>query len=222
MPVSAVSPGIGRYKAVLFDMDGVLADSREWVVSAFKHTAGHHALSISGAALQSVFGQPLEVCYACLAPGKDTALLTETHQAFQRQHPHLVTAFDDIHAVLEAMRSAGIALAIVTGRSHASADPTLDRLALRPFFSEVICTDDTLRHKPDPQPVLTALERLGVTPQNALMVGDADSDILSGQRAGCDTAGALYGFVGPALAATEPTYLLHTPQDLLPILGLNL
>lgn len=208
------------YRAVLFDMDGVLADTREWVVSAFEHTGRCHELSITREALQPLFGQPLEVCYQRLAPSHDGSMLTETHRAFQQAHPHLVRAFDDVHAVLETIQSAGTALAIVTGRIHSSADPALDRLALRPFFSAVVCADDTPQHKPDPLPVRHALARLGVDPSDALMVGDADSDVLSGQRAGCDTAGALYGFVGPALAATEPTYLLQSPKDLLPILGL--
>ena len=210
-----------RYRAVLFDMDGVLADTREWVVSAFAHTAQAHDLTFADGALRALFGQPLEVCYDLLAPGDGSARLSDTHRAFQRRHPHLVTAFDEIHAVLGRMQDAGIKMAIVTGRTHPSADPTLDRLALRPFFSAVVCADDTPHHKPHPEPVRYALGLLGVEPQAALMVGDADSDILSGQRAGCDTAGALYGFVGSALAATEPTYLLHRPQDLLTVLGLD-
>ncbi len=209
-----------KYKAVLFDMDGVLADTREWVVSAFEHTSRHHDLPITREALQPLFGQPLEVCYQRLAPSHDHEALSETHRAFQSHHPHLVTAFDEVHSVLKAVQSAGIALAIVTGRTHSSADPTLDRLALRAFFSAMVCADDTGRHKPDPEPVERALALLGVGASDALMVGDADADILSGQRAGCDTAGALYGFVGAALAATEPTHLLRSPLDLLPILGL--
>lgn len=219
----SLSPALPRnrpYQAVLFDMDGVLANTREWVVSAFEHTARCHGLPMTREALQPLFGQPLEVCYQQLAPGCCDTALTETHRAFQAHHSHLVTAFDDIHRVLETIWAAGIALAIVTGRTHLSADPTLDRLVLRQFFSAVVCVDDTTRHKPDPQPVRHALSLLGIPAAAALMVGDADADILSGQRAGCDTAGALYGFVGPVLAATEPTYLLHSPQDILAVLGL--
>jgi pyrophosphatase PpaX len=209
-----------HYQAVLFDMDGVLADTREWVVSAFTHTARTHSLDFSYDALHPLFGQPLEVCYDCLAPGGRSALLADTHRAFQQHHPHLVTAFDQIHDVLRRLQFARITMAIVTGRTHHSADLALERLALHSFFSAVVCADDTQMHKPHPQPVLRALSLLSVTSAETLVVGDAASDILSGQRAGCDTAGALYGFVGPALAATEPTYLLQTPRDLLPILGL--
>lgn len=202
-------------------MDGVLADTREWVVSAFQHTAQHHEFSISSEYLGTLFGQPLEVCYERLVPGCDCHLLMATHRAFQSQHPHLVTVFDAISPTLAALQSAGVKMGIVTGRTHLSADATLDRLALRQYFSAIVCADDTVRHKPDPDPVLQALTLLDVRPENALMVGDAESDILSGQRAGCDTAGALYGFVGPALAALSPTFLLDSPRDLLPLLGLD-
>lgn len=208
------------YQAVLFDMDGVLADTREWVVSAFLHTAQEHELTLAPDALRALFGQPLDVCYELLAPEGDPAHLTQTHKSFQERHPHLVGVFDEVHTVLGRLRAAGLKLAIVTGRYHASADPLLDRHALRPFFDAIVCSDDTPRHKPDPQPVQRALELLGIAATDALMVGDADADILAGQRAGCDTAGCLYGFVGPSLAGLEPTYLLHSPLDLLPVLGL--
>lgn len=209
-----------RYRAVVFDMDGVLADTREWVVSAFHHTARTHGFSVTDEALHALFGQPLETCYGCLVPHADPGPLTGTHRAFQAANPHLVRGFDEVLAVLTALRDAGLRLGIVTGRHHTSAQATLDRLGLTPFFPVLVGADDAPRHKPDPLPLQVALGRLGVAPERALMVGDAAADILCGQRAGCDTAGALYGFTGPSLASAEPTYLLHAPSDLLAVVGL--
>ena len=206
-----------KYEAVLFDMDGVLADTREWVFSAFEHTASTHPYILEHRALDTLIGQPLEACYVQLVSAEHAPGLTAQHRIFQRDYMHLIAEFDGIAQTLHTLREEGIKLAIVTGRTRSSALETLDRLALRSYFDAIVTADDTQSHKPDPEPALSALRLLNVPADRALMVGDAVADILCGQRAGCETAAALYGFVGPSLASLGPTYLLETPQDILTV-----
>ena len=206
------------YEAILFDLDGVLADTQHWVISAYQYTAEMHKLTLAVADLAALFGQPLHACYQNLWDNADVDLLVGTHRSYQKQNMHLVTIFDGVHTLLATLRSAGLPLAIVTGRTQASAQDTLDRLRLTDYFDAVITADNTDRHKPHPEPVLCALAKIKMQPELALMVGDAQSDILAGQRAGCDTAGALYGFSGVELQSFQPTYVLNQPLDLLTVL----
>ena len=78
--------------------------------------------------------------------------------------------------------------------------------------------EDTERHKPHPDPLWVALDRLGSRdqPRAALYVGDSTHDLQAGRAAGVQTAGALWGpFPPESLAAQEPDYLLASPTVLL-------
>jgi pyrophosphatase PpaX len=206
---------LNPYEAILFDLDGVLADTREWVVTAFEHTASLHGLTISDSTLTKLFGQPLRTCYDSLGGAQNVELCAEAHRSYQWENMHLVTVFDGVYVLLDEIRSRGIRCAIVTGRTMASGKDTLDRLHLTHYFDSIVTADRTLIHKPHAEPINLALMELGITADRALMVGDAEADILAGKSAGCDTAAALYGFVGDGLKTLNPTYLLDRPLDLL-------
>jgi pyrophosphatase PpaX len=206
-----------RYDAILFDLDGVLADTREWVVSAFYEIAERHSLEISDEILNHVFGRSIEECYELIGAGHDQEFLVEAHRAFQREHMDLIKPFPGTQDVLESLTSAGLKMGIVTGRRHMSALDTLERLGLSTYFSVLVGGDDTERQKPNPDPALRVLSLLGASPASALMVGDARSDMLCGKAAGCDTCAALYGFVGPHLLNENPTYSIGNITELLPI-----
>ena len=79
-------------------------------------------------------------------------------------------------------------------------------IGLENYFDVLIATEDTERHKPDPQPVLTACERLCVAPDDALYVGDSVFDILCGKNAGMKTCGVKY-------TLTEPEKLFEAGMD---------
>jgi pyrophosphatase PpaX len=82
----------------------------------------------------------------------------------------------------------------------------------------LVGADDVVKAKPDPEPVLMALERLGLAGEEArtLFVGDSPFDIRAGRGAGTRTAAALWGpFPAEALAAEAPDHLVSRPRDLL-------
>lgn len=208
-----------RYQTVLFDLDGVLADTRDWVVSAFYEIAERHSLDINDDILNHIFGRSIEECYELIAAGHDTAFLIEAHREFQREHMELIRPFSGTIEVLDHFSGTGIKMGIVTGRRHVSAQDTLDRLGLASYFNVLIGGDDTERQKPNPDPALRALSELGASAASALMVGDARSDILCGRHAGCDTCAALYGFVGPHLMSEDPTHSITSIEGLLAIVS---
>ena len=86
------------------------------------------------------------------------------------------------------------------------------------IFEVIIGIDDVVNIKPDPEPILLALERLGASKEEALMIGDNSHDIEGGHNAGVRTAGVAWTAKGEAYLATfKPTYMLQHITDLLEI-----
>jgi len=206
-----------RYETILFDLDGVLADTRDWVVSAFYEIAERYSLDISDEILNLLFGRSIEECYELIAPGRDTPFLVEEHRSFQRQHMELIRPFSGTIEVLDRLTESGLKMGIVTGRRRLSAQQTMDLLGLDVYFNVLVGGDNTERQKPNPDPAIRALRELSASSESALMVGDAQSDIRCGRAAGCDTCAALYGFVGPHILNENPTYSIGRIGELLGI-----
>lgn len=81
-------------RAVLFDVDGTLLDTTEFIYGGFDHTlAAHGHPSMERVRYARVMGKPLEICYAELAPGCDSVLLCETHRTWQAGNLHLSTPY---------------------------------------------------------------------------------------------------------------------------------
>jgi pyrophosphatase PpaX len=86
---------------------------------------------------------------------------------------------------------------------------------LRALFEVVMAAEDSERHKPAPDPVLGALERLGAAPEGACYVGDSPFDIESGRTAGVVTIAVTWGFFSrDALEAVGPDRIVETPGEL--------
>lgn len=99
-------------------------------------------------------------------------------------------------------------LAVVSARPEKSTLEFLTHHDLMDFFKVVVTSQTCRRTKPHPDPVIFAAERMGAAPQNCLMVGDTTVDIISGRRAGAQTAGVLCGF-------GEENELCHAGADLI-------
>ena len=106
----------------------------------------------------------------------------------------------------------------MTAKRRSTVHLAFDRF---PFLAELtavlVGSDDTERHKPDPDPVLEALHRLGATPGEAVYVGDSPFDIQAGNAAGAYTIAVGWGGIHPdeRLLAAEPDALVQHPAEIL-------
>lgn len=202
-------------QAVLFDVDGTLLDTTEFIYGGFDHTlAAHGHTPVERARYARVMGKPLDVCYVELAPDGDPALLCETHRTWQAGNLHLSVAYPEADAVLRTLRDAGLRLAAITSRSRRTSVHTLELAGLTGYLDLVLSAEDATAIKPDPAPLRLALERLGVAPAAAVMVGDTDADILAGRAAGTRTVGVTYGFHGEAIHDAHPDATIDRLADL--------
>ena len=93
-------------------------------------------------------------------------------------------------------------------------------LPLERYFDTVVTSDQTEHHKPHPEPVLTALERLGAKPEEAAFVGDSPFDMGAGKAAGVFTVAVSWGKIHPVerLLETGADVVVHSPEELLDVL----
>ena len=109
----------------------------------------------------------------------------------------------------------------MTAKRHRTVALAIERFPwLEEQFDVVVTHDDTTRHKPDPDPVLAALERLDAEPASAAYVGDSPFDIDAAKAAGVFAVAVSWGGIHPdeALLRQEPDAFVQTPAELLDVL----
>jgi phosphoglycolate phosphatase len=95
---------------------------------------------------------------------------------------------------LQQLRDAGLQLACLTNKPLSFAKPLLQAKGLDHFFTHVYGGDSFERKKPDPLPLVKTCEALGVSPAQALMVGDSSNDAQAARAAGCPVVLVRYGY----------------------------
>ena len=207
------------WDAVLFDLDGTLADTTELILTCYRHALTHHRGAAPPDELWlSTMGIPLHVQMRAFSDDDDeVAALVSTYVAYQREvHDELVDAFPGAREAALHVRDRGAKLAIVTSKRREMALRTLACCRLEDLFRVVVTPDETQNHKPHPEPVLRAMDELGVGRRDrVLFVGDSPYDIEAGRRAGVKTAGVLWGPHGrEGLESRAPDHLVRTFDEL--------
>lgn len=213
--MDATRPGFETY---LFDLDGTLVDSIDLIMASFRHTMRTHLGAVPpDAAWRAGFGRPLRTQLAAYASEQaDVDGLVATYRAYNHEHhDRLVRPYPGIADTVATLRARGAALAIVTSKGRTLAWRGLARCGLDAHFTVLVGVDDVRAHKPDPAPVLLALDRLSAPAGGAVFVGDSPHDIRAGRAAGVSTAAVTWGpFPRAALAIEAPDHWLARPADI--------
>ena len=132
-----------------------------------------------------------------------------------------IRPFDGVETVLEAILAAEVPMAVVTSKGAWSATDELGRTGLLRYFHAVVGFDDTDLHKPDPEPVFTAMDRLCVDdPEGVLFIGDSPADIWAARNAGCTSVAALWGTLdAEVLMDAMPDHSVAAPAEVLALLA---
>ncbi len=208
------------WSAILFDLDGTVADTVDMILACYRHTMQIHLGEVPpDARWLSGMGTPLVTQLRGFARSQEESeAMLETYQTYQRSiHDSMVAPFPGIPEVLEELTERGIPLAIVTSKRREMAIWTLNACGLRDGFPTVVTADDITKGKPDPEPVLLALECLGIAASpRVLFVGDSIHDVRAGQEAGVRTVAVTWGpFAAGELQAVGPDFMVGEPEGLL-------
>lgn len=212
--------------AVLWDVDGTLVSTKDLYLECYRRALApyvgrllsdeellalrpHSELHV----LRSQAGNAFDECIAAFRE-----LYRQLHRT------HFGGVYDGVTDTLSTLRSRGIRNGIVTGKSRSSWEVTVAETGLGDF-DVVIADDDVANPKPDPEGLLTALDRLNVHAQHAIYVGDSPADMEAALAAGTRAAAAMWSkneswrerFLERTAHMRNDIILLDSPRSLLAI-----
>jgi len=212
-----------RPAAVLFDLDGTLIDSIALILGSMRHAFARCERVIpSDDEWLTGVGIPLRTMFQRYAAtdAEIDQLIAAYREHQLANHDSLVRCYDEVPQTLAKLRQAGHPLAVVTSKGDILARRGLELGGIASHFQTIVSCDSCTRHKPHPEPVLTALDRLGYEPDEALFVGDSVHDIEAGNAAGVQTIAALWGpFSREQLAVARPDRFIDRIGDLVQVLA---
>lgn len=209
-----------KYDTVLFDLDGTLLNTRELINRSFVHTFEHfrpdHVLTDEE--LDSFFGPSLRQTFSRYST--DEQEIEEMIQYYREfnvaSHDEMVTAFPGAKSLIRTLARKGYKLGVVSSKKTDLVEHGLEIFGMRDKIKVIIGEEDVKNPKPDPEGILEAMRILDS--KKALYVGDGVGDIEAGKNAGIDTIGVLYSDRKEQILAAEPTYTIHSLDQILAIL----
>ena len=186
---------IKKYKLVIFDWDGTVMDSVTKIVNCIRSSAESlNLVPPSDEAIKNIIGMSLEKAIDVLFPDN-----VAQHQALISGYKYQYSVdttptpvFANVVSVLSALKEQGIVLAVATGKGRGGLERLLEQSQLRHFFSATRTSDDA-QSKPSPDMLYQLLEELGISAQDAVMIGDTQIDMTMAKAAGMDRIGVTMG-----------------------------
>ena len=216
--------------AVLFDLDGTLIDTAPDMGAALNNLLIEENLeSLPLSTIRPLVSQGGLVLTRLGFAGKVPDAEIEALRLRYLDHYHAIVAdearlFDGYSEILDELEARSIAWGIVTNKPEWLTHPLLEQLDLASRTKVVIGGDTLKQRKPHPLPLKVAAERLGVSCDNCIYVGDDERDIVAGKAANMKTLVAAYGYIEDAasIGAWQADGVIDHPRDLLghPLLGL--
>jgi HAD superfamily hydrolase (TIGR01509 family) len=181
------------YRALLFDLDGTLAETDSLHLPTWVDVLRPHGIEVDEDFYrENISGRSNAKVVEDLLPdlsAEDGRDLTGAKEASFRERAHELEPLPGLLDFMEEGRRRGLSLALVTNAPEENVEAVLLALELREFFDEVVLSDEVGPVKPDPAPYRTALEKLGLSPEEALAFEDSTSGIASSVGAGIPTVG---------------------------------
>jgi pyrophosphatase PpaX len=201
------------HPVVLFDLDGTVVDSIELIVRSYNYAYAAHPSIESAPNRQDILdgiGRPLAAQFRQHSDDEPTIRsLVEAYREYQMQHhDDLIAHYDGIAEVLQWLHTEERRVAVVTSKIEHLARRALGKLGLEQHFEFVVGLESTSNHKPLPDPLLFALDRLGASPSDAIYVGDSPFDIMAANAATVASIGVTWG------ASTRATLMPHAPTHI--------
>lgn len=193
-----------QIKAIIFDSDGTLLDTRQLIVQGYQTVLANHGLDdlVDERYIIKRLGKPVEETYQQLLAGHHTGLkakeLAEEHDHVQDKLTHVIKPYTGLAELLHHWKTTGIKLCIFTSGSRHQIERNFRSAGIEnldTIFDAIVTSDDKIARKPHPDTILELLKRVKVAPHYAMVVGDHMYDAIGGHHARVRiTVGVLHGF----------------------------
>lgn len=211
---------MSKITTLLFDLDGTLIDTNELIIQSFLHVFDKYlpgqynredVLQYMGPTLTQTFGE--------LNPDKIVEMIEDYRNFNISKHDNMVCAFDGVVDTLKALKEEGYKLAIVTSKLRKVAKMGTKLTQIDEYFDVFVSHDDVKEHKPNPEALNIAMEKLGSKPEETMMIGDNFHDINAAKAAGTMSVGVSWSARGrDYIESYHPDYVIDSIGDLLNIL----
>jgi phosphoglycolate phosphatase len=194
-----LEPLPARDRIALFDLDGTLIDAVPDIVPAINHVMDVQRLAhVTYEEAASLMGDGLHQFAlrafqrrGANASDEDIALFARRYGQHAVVHTRL---YPGVAATLQVLVDTGWHLAVCSNKSEAVAEDILAQLGIRPYFTVVCGGDTVVARKPDPRHLLEALARAGAMPDQAVMIGDYQADVIAARMLGVPCVFAAWGY----------------------------
>jgi len=203
---------------VLFDLDGTVIDTGPLIADSFRHAVR----TVLGKTIDDeemlayVGGWSLREQMCRLAPDRCQELV-EAYRAYNEPRHAGLEFCAGMNELLLELRTEGVRLGLATAKRRSTVEIAFRYLPeLEGLFDVVVTAEDTERHKPNPEPLLLALHRLGAEPAEAAYVGDSPFDVEAAKAAGLRAIAVTWGGIHDEkrLSVAEPDAIVSTPAEL--------
>ena len=206
-----------RYGAVIFDLDGTLANTFPTVVRIFNRLMENRTGRVwTLEELIPYFGPPETIMFRSLFPeATDYEAIAREFYRLSREDGEGIRPFPGIERRIRQWREAGIKLGVYSGASTLAARIRVEHAGLLDLFDAVLGGDEVAHYKPHPEGIFKLLDLFQIAPPATLYVGDMVADIKAGREAGVTTVAVTWGAgKREELLTAGPDYLIDEPAML--------
>ncbi len=210
-----------KVDTILFDLDGTLIDTNEIILKSFESVFNKYVpeFEYDLETYKGFIGPSLyDSFYAYFKEEETIQNMIKHYRKFYVENEFdYFEIYPNVVEVIKELKKQGYNLGIVTTKFKEAAWPSFTHYGLEEYFDVFVALEDVEKPKPDREPVDKALSQLKHT--GAIMVGDNQSDVLSGNNAGIYSCGVAWSFKGKEnLLKVNPDFMIEDMKDLYEIL----
>lgn len=204
---------------VIFDMDGTLLDSETLSRIAtdygFQEVFGR---KLTDEEHSKLIGRPVQLLMKEFYDQRGEIAYIKGREFFEK-HLKSISPFEGVIDLLNYLRERRITMAVVTSSHRDTAYLLLTMTGLIDYFNAVVGQEDTVYHKPEPDPINRCIEKIGASRENTIYVGDQPYDIIAARAAGIRSVGATWGSgIEEILRKHNPDFICRNMDEFISVL----